>query len=97
MVGNGDFLEKSATFLEVVGQEGVGCDLATPLKLRGFLSTSSPPRDAAVVDAAIEATYGLSDRSFHSGRAGVKVSDNEGCGEQNVVSVMRKKRERVRV
>ena len=81
----------------MVGQEGVGCDLATPLKLRGFLSPSSPPRDAAVVDAAIEATYGLSDRSFHSGRAGVKVSDNEGCGEQNVVSVMRKKRERVRV
>ena len=34
------------------------------------------------MDAAIKATYGLSDRSFDSGRAGVKVSDNEGWGEQ---------------
>ena len=34
------------------------------------------------MDAAIEATYGLSDRRFDSGRARVKVSDNEGWGEQ---------------
>jgi hypothetical protein len=49
------FLEKSATVLKVAGLEGVGADLAAPLKLRGFPSISDTPREAAAVDAAREA------------------------------------------
>ena len=79
MGGNGNFLEKSATFLKVVGgKRGVASNTTEVERVFKHFIT---PRDAAVVDAAIEATYGLSDRSFDSGRARVKVSD-EGWGEQ---------------
>lgn len=57
--GAAGFFPKSATVLKVAGLEAEGADLAeAPEKLRGFLSISETPREAAAVEAAKEAMAG---------------------------------------
>ena len=51
------FLEKRATVSKVAGLEGDGADLVAPLKFTGFPSISDMPRDAAAVEAAMEAMF----------------------------------------
>lgn len=56
LAGAAGFFPKSATVLKVAGVEGEGADLEE--KLRGFLSISETPREAAAVEAAKEAMVG---------------------------------------
>lgn len=58
------FFPKRATILEVTGLEAEDGDLAeAPEKLRGFLSISETPREAAAVEGAKEAMGGESEKA----------------------------------